>query len=114
MSKGHYHFDHVGSYLRPQALKEAREKFANGEISQEELLKVQDELVKELVHHEVENGLQVVSDGEFGRSWWHLDNKRIHINSMELRHVQLTFVSMVKLLKILIILSIVTLNILNQ
>ena len=47
MSKVHYHFDHVGSYLRPQALKEAREKFANGEISQEELLKVQDELVKE-------------------------------------------------------------------
>ena len=73
MSKVHYHFDHVGSYLRPQALKEAHEKFANGEISQEELLKVQDELVKELVHHEVENGLQVVSDGEFGRSWWHLD-----------------------------------------
>ena len=73
MSKVHYHFDHVGSYLRPQALKEAREKFANGEISQDELLKVQDELVKELVHHEVENGLQVVSDGEFGRSWWHLD-----------------------------------------
>ena len=52
MSKVHYHFDHVGSYLRPQALKEAHEKFANGEISQEELLKVQDELVKELVHHE--------------------------------------------------------------
>ena len=56
MSKVHYHFDHVGSYLRPQALKEAREKFANGEISQEELLKVQDELVKELVHYEVEMG----------------------------------------------------------
>lgn len=61
MSKVHYHFDHVGSYLRPQALKEAREKFANGEISQEELLKVQDELVKELVHHEVENGLHFKS-----------------------------------------------------
>ena len=58
MSKVHYHFDHVGSYLRPQTLKEAREKFANGEISQEELLKVQDELVKDLVHHEVENGLK--------------------------------------------------------
>jgi len=29
MSKVHYHFDHVGSYLRPQALKEAHEKFAN-------------------------------------------------------------------------------------
>lgn len=53
MSKVHYHFDHVGSYLRPQALKEAREKFADGDISQDELLKVQDELVKDLVHHEV-------------------------------------------------------------
>ena len=106
MSKVHYHFDHVGSYLRPQALKEAREKFANGEISQEELLKVQDELVKELVHHEVENGLQVVSDGEFGRSWWHLD--------LVLRHVQPTSVSTVKLPKIPTILSIATLNILNQ
>ena len=51
MSKVHYHFDHVGSYLRPQALKEAREKFADGDISQDELLKVQDELVKDLVHH---------------------------------------------------------------
>lgn len=132
MSKVHYHFDHVGSYLRPQALKEAREKFADGDISQDELLKVQDELVKDLVHHEVENGLRVVSDGEFGRSWWHLDflwnltgfeayqqedSYKFHgakINSMVLRHVQPTFVSMVRLLKILIILSIATLNILNQ
>ncbi|MBM7636358.1 vitamin B12 independent methionine synthase [Streptococcus saliviloxodontae] len=73
MAKVQEHFDHVGSYLRPAALKEAREQFANGEISQDELLKVQDQLVKELVHHEVENGLKVVSDGEFGRSWWHLD-----------------------------------------
>ena len=88
MSKVHYHFDHVGSYLRPQALKEAREKFADGDISQDELLKVQD-VLKPI-------------------------NKKIHINSMELRHVQPTFVSMVRLLKTLIILSIATLNILNQ
>lgn len=73
MTKTQFHFDHVGSYLRPQALKEAREQFAKGDISKEELLAVQDQLVKELVHHEVENGLKVVSDGEFGRSWWHLD-----------------------------------------
>lgn len=30
MSKAHYHFDHVGSYLRPQALKEARENLPMG------------------------------------------------------------------------------------
>ncbi len=73
MTKIHFHFDHVGSYLRPQELKEAREQFSEGKISQADLLAVQDKLVKDLVHHEVENGLQVVSDGEFGRSWWHLD-----------------------------------------
>lgn len=73
MAKVHYHFDHVGSYLRPQALKEAREQFANGEISKDDLLAIQDKLVKDLVDHQVANGLSVVSDGEFGRSWWHLD-----------------------------------------
>lgn len=73
MTKTHYHFDHVGSYLRPQALKDAREQFLAGQIDKEELLAVQNRLVKELVHHQVENGLKVVSDGEFGRSWWHLD-----------------------------------------
>ncbi|MGX7775860.1 vitamin B12 independent methionine synthase [Streptococcus pluranimalium] len=73
MSKVQHHFDHVGSYLRPAKLKEARDQFASGEISREELLDIQDELVKDLVHHEVDNGLKVVTDGEFGRSWWHLD-----------------------------------------
>ena len=42
MAKIHSHFDHVGSYLRPQALKEAREAFAQGKISKEELLDIQD------------------------------------------------------------------------
>lgn len=54
MTKSHFHFDHVGSYLRPQELKEARENYSEGKISQEELLKVQDKLVKKLVQHEVE------------------------------------------------------------
>lgn len=73
MAKIQYHFDHVGSYLRPQALKEAREAYAQGNISLEELKDIQDKLVKDLVTHQVDNGLRVVSDGEFGRSWWHLD-----------------------------------------
>ncbi|MGV3028020.1 vitamin B12 independent methionine synthase [Streptococcus hyovaginalis] len=73
MAKTQHHFDHVGSYLRPVELKEAREGFINGELTQEELLKVQDKLVKDLVDHQVASGLKVVTDGEFGRSWWHLD-----------------------------------------
>ncbi|MFC3931407.1 vitamin B12 independent methionine synthase [Streptococcus dentapri] len=73
MTKIKYHFDHVGSYLRPADLKEAREQYAAGELSQQELLTIQDKLVANLVSHEIENGLKVVSDGEFGRSWWHLD-----------------------------------------
>ncbi|CAM3262872.1 Cobalamin-independent methionine synthase MetE C-terminal/archaeal domain-containing protein [Streptococcus pluranimalium] len=60
MSKVQHHFDHVGSYLRPDKLKEARDQFASGEIFRKELLDIQDELVKDLVHHEVDNGLKVV------------------------------------------------------
>lgn len=28
----HYHFDHVGSFLRPQALKEARLAYSEGQL----------------------------------------------------------------------------------
>ncbi|WP_165211557.1 vitamin B12 independent methionine synthase [Streptococcus tangpeifui] len=73
MTKIQYHFDHVGSYLRPAELKVAREQYAAGNINREALLETQDKLVADLVRHQVESGLKVVSDGEFGRSWWHLD-----------------------------------------
>ena len=66
-------YDIVGSFLRPAALKEAREKFARGEISQAELTAVEDQEIKNLVQKEVAAGLKVVSDGEFRRSYWHLD-----------------------------------------
>ena len=44
-----YRVDHVGSFLRPKELVEAREKFSKGEISQEELTKVEDKAITELV-----------------------------------------------------------------
>ena len=66
-------YDIVGSFLRPAALKEAREKFARGEVSQAELTAVEDQEIKNLVQKEVAAGLKVVSDGEFRRSYWHLD-----------------------------------------
>jgi methionine synthase II (cobalamin-independent) len=68
-----FRFDHVGSFLRPQALKEAREKFAKGEISRGDLTKVEEEEIQKLVAKEKEVGLKAVTDGEFRRSYWHLD-----------------------------------------
>lgn len=65
--------DIVGSFLRPQSIKEARIKFHNGEISDDDLHKIEDEEIKKLVEKQKEAGLKAVTDGEFRRSWWHLD-----------------------------------------
>ncbi|WP_337089243.1 5-methyltetrahydropteroyltriglutamate--homocysteine S-methyltransferase [Leuconostoc pseudomesenteroides] len=67
-------FQHVGSFLRPEALKEARQSFAAGNITAEELEGVENAAITELVNKEVEAGLDVFTDGEFRRSYWHLDN----------------------------------------
>lgn len=66
-------FDVVGSFLRPEELKIVREKFAKGEISEEELKKVEDREIEKLVKKQKEAGLKIISDGEFRRSWWHFD-----------------------------------------
>jgi methionine synthase II (cobalamin-independent) len=68
-----FRFDIVGSFLRPAELKEAREKFSRGEITEEELKAVEDEKIKELVEKQKSIGLKVATDGEFRRSWWNLD-----------------------------------------
>lgn len=65
--------DIVGSFLRPAAIKEARAKYAAGEISLPELRKVEDAEIAKLVEKEVAHGLKFVTDGEFRRRWWHLD-----------------------------------------
>ena len=66
-------YDIVGSFLRPEEIKEARKKYFNNEISLEELRKVEDKAIAELVEKEVQHGLKFVTDGEFRRRWWHLD-----------------------------------------
>ena len=68
-----FRYDIVGSYLRPETLKEARKKFQNGEISAEELSEVEDQAIIELIKQQEAAGLKAVTDGEFRRSWWHLD-----------------------------------------
>ena len=67
------HYDIVGSFLRPEELKEARKNFNQEKISQEELTKIEDQEIKKLIQKEEELGLKAVTDGEFRRSWWHLD-----------------------------------------
>ena len=56
-----YRVDHVGSFLRPKELVEAREKFSKGELSQEELTKVEDKAITELVEKQIANGLKGVT-----------------------------------------------------
>ena len=68
-----FRYDIVGSFLRPQELKDARAKFAKGEISQADLTKVEDKCIIDLIHKEESLGLHAVTDGEFRRSYWHLD-----------------------------------------
>lgn len=68
-----FRYDVVGSFLRPQALKDARAKFSAGEITQQELKAVEDREILRLVEKQKEIGLKAITDGEFRRSWWHLD-----------------------------------------
>lgn len=65
--------DIVGSFLRPDELKNARAKYADGKISAEELRKVENRLITDLIAKQKAHGLKVITDGEFRRSYWHLD-----------------------------------------
>jgi 5-methyltetrahydropteroyltriglutamate--homocysteine methyltransferase len=65
--------DHVGSLLRPAALKAAREKHAKGEIAADALKAVEDREIEKAIRKQEEIGLKLATDGEFRRSWWHFD-----------------------------------------
>lgn len=68
------HYDIVGSFLRPKKLKEARENYFDLQnITKDQLTAVENESIKQLVQKEKEVGLKIVTDGEFRRSYWHLD-----------------------------------------
>ena len=68
-----FRYDFVGSFLRPERLKEARRAFDNGDIGYDELKKVEDETITELVSKLKEVGYHVITDGEFRRATWYLD-----------------------------------------
>ena len=60
-----YRFDIVGSFLRPEALKQARYQCSCGDISCADLTQVEDAEIAKLVEHQKNVGLHAVTDGEF-------------------------------------------------
>ena len=65
--------DHVGSFLRTAAIKDARGKREAGQITAEQLRAVEDAEIKKIIAKQEECGLKLATDGEFRRSWWHFD-----------------------------------------
>src|SRR6266581_4935651 len=65
--------DHVGSLLRPAALKEARAKRERNEITADALRAVEDRQIENAIRKQEQIGLKLATDGEFRRSWWHFD-----------------------------------------
>ena len=68
-----FRYDFVGSFLRPEKLKEARRLFAEGKIDQQELDRVTEDAVRDVVAKQKAAGYHVITDGEFRRAYWHLD-----------------------------------------
>ena len=65
--------DHVGSLLRPEKLLRARDEFAAGQISAEQLRAIEDDAIRDVVRMQRDVGLQSATDGEFRRASWHMD-----------------------------------------
>lgn len=68
-----YRYDYVGSFLRPEKLKEARNQYEEGKIDANALKTVEDECITDLVKKQKEAGYKFITDGEFRRAWWHMD-----------------------------------------
>ena len=72
-TQGHPPFraDHIGSLLRPPALRQAFRHYAANEIDDAEFSKLQDRCIRDVVALQEQVGLKVVTDGEFRRgSYW--------------------------------------------
>jgi 5-methyltetrahydropteroyltriglutamate--homocysteine methyltransferase len=65
--------EHVGSLLRPAKLKTARARHFAGEITAEQLALEEDCAIREVIARQEQAGLEDITDGEFRRSFWHLD-----------------------------------------
>jgi 5-methyltetrahydropteroyltriglutamate--homocysteine methyltransferase len=65
--------DHVGSFLRPKALLEARDQAQKGAITKAQLRAVEDASIRDIVKFQEDLGLTGITDGEFRRTYFHID-----------------------------------------
>jgi len=72
-TKPPFRADHVGSLLRPAALKDARARHARKELTDAQLKEIEDREIEKAIRKQEEIGLKLATDGEFRRSWWHFD-----------------------------------------
>jgi len=72
-AKPPFRADHVGSLLRPKVIREARAQRAKAEITPQALKEIEDREIERVIKRQEDVGLEAITDGEFRRSWWHLD-----------------------------------------
>lgn len=68
-----FRYDYVGSFLRPESVKEAKKQFEEGKISKDQLDTVINDAIRDVVAKQKTAGYHVITDGEFRRTYWHLD-----------------------------------------
>lgn len=68
-----FRYDTVGSLKRSQRLKEAEKKLFAHKLAIGDFADIQREETKKIIDKQIELGFHDVTDGEFNRSWWHLD-----------------------------------------
>jgi 5-methyltetrahydropteroyltriglutamate--homocysteine methyltransferase len=84
LPKGVYRADHVGSWLRPKPLLAARGEHAEGKRTAEDLRKLEDGYIAEVVKDQLQAGMQSITDGEFRRAIFHLDFLK-HLDGVEIQ-----------------------------
>ena len=72
-AKPPFRADHVGSFLRPKKLLDARDQFAKGAIDADALRAAEDDAIRDIVKYQEDLGLHGITDGEFRRNLWHAD-----------------------------------------
>jgi 5-methyltetrahydropteroyltriglutamate--homocysteine methyltransferase len=73
MTQPPFRADHVGSFLRPERLRAAREKFFAKTLPAEDLRAIEDACIREVVRAQENVGLKGITDGEFRRTYFHVD-----------------------------------------
>ena len=68
-----FRYDYVGSFLRPEKVKKAKALYEDWKIEKEELDETINEAIREVVAKQKDLGFHVITDGEFRRTYWHLD-----------------------------------------